>query len=172
MKAGVSIVFASCVSLVLFALIAGCICPVPGNEGPSPTPVPPAGTPTFTPTASPKPESGANLADWGTDREIYARNATATGWVNVTNTGKAPIDQIDFSIAIKRTVLFIPVEKTFSYNATRLDIRPGETKKVQFSQTIPAEYSGVSTAGDYQFVVTASIAGEEVGSFSKDISVV
>ncbi len=114
----------------------------------------------------------ANLAGWGTDRDVYARNATATGWVNVTNTGNAPIDRVDFSIVIKRTVVFIPVEKTFHYNATRLDIRPGETKKVQFSQTIPAEYSGVSTAGDYQFVVTASIAGKEVGSFSKDISVV
>ncbi|HEY3272569.1 MAG TPA: hypothetical protein VGJ92_02330 [Methanocella sp.] len=160
MKAGTAIVFASCVALVFFTFIAGCT--GPGNGGPSP-----AGTP----TAGPQPESGAHLADWGTDRNVYARNATATGWVNVTNTGSAPIDEIDFTVAIKRTVLFIPVEKTFSHNATGLDIRPGETENVQFSVVIPAEYSGLSTAGDYQYAVTASIAGREVGNYTKDITV-
>jgi hypothetical protein len=168
MRAGVAIVFASFLSLVFFAFIAGCICPGPGNVVPSPTPVPPAGTP----TASPAPGPGVHLAGWGTDRDVYARNATATGWVNVTNTGNVPVDEIDFTIVIKRTVLFIPVEKTFNHNATGLDIRPGETEKVQFSLVIPAEYSGVSTAGDYQFVVTASVAGREVGSYSKDLTVV
>ncbi|HEY3272133.1 MAG TPA: hypothetical protein VGJ92_00145, partial [Methanocella sp.] len=92
MKTGTAIVFISIISLVLFALIAGCI--GPGNKGPSPTPVPTAGS---------NPESGANLAGWGTDRDVYARNATATGWVNVTNTGNASIREIDFSVVIKRT---------------------------------------------------------------------
>ena len=120
------------------------------------------------PTPSPKPEPAANLTGWGTDRDTYARNTTATGWVNVTNTGNVPIDQIDFTIVIKRTILFVPVEKSFSHNVTGLDIRPGETEKVQFSQKIPAEYSGISTAGDYQFVVTASLAGKSIGNYNKE----
>jgi hypothetical protein len=131
----------------------------------------PSVTATYGPTVSPQLPARANLTGWGTDRDVYARNATATGWVNVTNTGSVPIDEIDFTIVIKRTILFIPVEKTFSHNATGLDIRPGESEKVQFSLLIPAEYSGVSTAGDYQFVVTASIAGREVGSFTRSVKV-
>jgi hypothetical protein len=152
----------ACILLVFFALVAGCICSGPGTG--TPTPSPPTGTPVPAPTA--------NLAGWGTDRDTYARNATATGWVNVTNTGSVPIDQVDFAIVIKRTILFVPVEKSFSHSATSLDIRPGETKKVQFSLIVPAEYQGISTAGDYEFVVTASLAGKEVGNYKKSITVI
>jgi hypothetical protein len=148
--------------LVFCALVAGCICSGPGTV--TPTPLPPTGTPVPGPTA--------NLTGWGTDRDTYARNSTATGWVNVTNTGSVPIDQVDFAIVIKRTILFVPVEKSFSHSATSLDIRPGETKKVQFSLIIPAEYQGISTAGDYEFVVTASLAGKDLGNYKKSITVI
>lgn len=173
MKAGPALAVITGVLLVYCVSFAGCICFGPGTGGPTPSlsPTPSAGTPVPGPTASPKPEPAANLTGWGTDRDVYARNATATGWVDVTNTGSVPIDQVDFAIVIKRTILFVPVEKAFSYSATNLDIGPGETKKVQFSQVIPAEYQGISTAGDYRLVVTASIAGKEVGSYSKDITV-
>jgi hypothetical protein len=147
-------------------LVSGCICGSSSHATPTPTPTV---SPTEMPTVGPEPK--AKLTGWGTDREVYARNDTATGWVNVTNTGSTPIDEINFNIVIKRTVLFVPVEKTFSYDATGLDIMPGETKKVQFSQVIPAEYSGISTAGDYELVVTASLAGREVGSYSRNIRV-
>jgi hypothetical protein len=170
MKAGKVMAFITCILLVFCVPVAGCICFGPGTAGPTPTPS--AGTPVPGPTASPGPEPAASLTGWGTDRDVYARNATATGWVDVTNTGSVPIDQVDFAIVIKRTILFVPVEKAFSHSATSLDIRPGETKKVQFSLTIPAEYQGISTAGDYQFVVTASLAGKEVGSYTKGITVI
>lgn len=143
-------------------LAAGCICSTPGGQGPAPAPGQ---------TITPAPEPVAVLSGWGTDRDVYARNDTATGWVNVTNTGSMPIDEIGFSIVISRIALFLPVEKTFSYNATGLNIMPGETKQVRFSQAIPAEYGGLSTAGDYEFVVTASIAGREAGNFTKGIVV-
>jgi hypothetical protein len=161
MKAGPARVFVTCMLLVFFVLAAGCFGNSPVTE--TPTPSPSASTPT------PGPE--ASLSGWGTDRDTYARNATATGWVNVTNTGSVPIDQVDFAIVIKRTALFVPVEKSFSHSARGLDIRPGETKKVQFVVTIPAEYAGISAAGDYQFVVTASLAGTAAGNYSKGITV-
>jgi hypothetical protein len=162
MKAGMTIAFTICVLLSLCAAGAGCVCPGPGNGGPSPTPAP---------TASPQPEPGASLTGWGTNGETYARGATATGWVDVTNTGSVPIDEIGFTIVIKRTVLFVPVEKTFSYNATGLDIRPGETKKVHFAVDIPSEYKGVSTAGDYDLHVTVKAGGQDIGGFTKSVKV-
>lgn len=171
MRARLTPGFVACILLIFCALVAGCICFGSGTEGPTPTPSLPTGTPVPGPTAGPKPEQAATLAGWGTDRDTYARNTTATGWVDVANTGNVPIDQVDFAIVIKRTIFFVPVEKSFSHSATGLGIRPGETKKVQFSLTIPAEYEGISTAGDYQFVVTASIAGKPVGSYSKGITV-
>ena len=143
-------------------LAAGCVCP--GGEKPTPVPAP-------TPTATPSPGPSADLTGWGTDHDTYVRNTTATGWVNVTNTGSTPIDEISFTTVISRTVLFLPVEKTFYYNATGLSIGPGETRQVQFSQVIPAEYSGISTEGKYRLTVTAEIAGRPAGSFSKDITV-
>jgi hypothetical protein len=83
-----------------------------------------------------------------------------------------PINEVEFTVVISRTVLFVPVEKTFSHNATGLNIRPGETKQVQFSVVIPAEYEGISTAGDYRFTATAAIAGRTAGTYSKGITVV
>jgi hypothetical protein len=161
MKTRPALLSGAFILLVFCTLVAGCICSGPGTGTPTPLP----------PTSTPVPGQAANLTGWGTDRDTYARNSTATGWVNVTNTGSVPIDQVDLAIVIKRTILFVPVEKSFSHSATSLDIRPGETKKVQFSVIIPSEYEGISTAGDYRFVVTASIAGKAVGNYSKGITV-
>jgi hypothetical protein len=110
--------------------------------------------------------------DWGTSKDAYARGDTAIGWVYVTNTGNVPINTIDFTMVIKKTILFFPVEKSADYSKTGLDIKPGETQRVEFSQSIPAEYSGMSTAGDYQFTVTAKLAGKDIGSFSKGMKIV
>jgi uncharacterized membrane protein len=96
----------------------------------------------------------------------------ATGWTYITNNGNVPITQIDFSVSVKRYLFGFPVEKSYTYSKTGLNIAPGEKQKVEFSQSIPAEYSGMSTAGDYQFVVSASLDGKEIGSFTKDIKVV
>jgi hypothetical protein len=139
-----------------------------------PTPLP--GTnetnPIVSPTPSPQPVVSAQAKDWGTSKDTYARGETATGWVYVTNTGNVPIDALDFTIVIKRTVFFVPVEKSYSYSKTGLNIQPGETRRVEFSQPIPAEYSGMSTAGDYQLKVTALLAGKEIGSYSGSMKVV
>lgn len=132
---------------------------------PSPSP----GTST---TPTPVPIMNATTSNWGTSKDSFARGETATGWVDVTNTGNAPINVLDFTIVIKRTVFFVPVEKTYEYAKGGLDILPGETKRVEFSQSIPSDYQGVSTAGDYQLTVKAKLAGKEIGSFSKAIKVV
>jgi hypothetical protein len=45
-------------------------------------------------------------------------------------------------------------------------------QQVAFSQSIPSDYQGVSTAGDYKLLVKASLNGNEIGSFSKNIKIV
>jgi hypothetical protein len=127
---------------------------------------------TVSPTPSPQPFVSAQAKDWGTSKDTFARGETATGWVYVTNTGNVPIDALDFTIVIKKTIFFVPIEKSYDYGKTGLNIAPGETRRVEFSQAIPSEYSGVSTAGDYQLTVTAKLAGEEIGHYSKGIKVV
>jgi len=110
--------------------------------------------------------------NWGTSKDSYARGDTATGYVYVTNTGNVPIDKVDFSITVNKLIWGISVGEISSSNSqTGLNIKPGEMRRLEFSQSIPAEYSGISTAGDYKFAVTASLAGKTIGSFTKNIRV-
>jgi len=88
------------------------------------------------------------------------------------NTGNVPIDQIDFIIVVSKTIWFVPVQKTFTFNATGLNIPPVVKQQVAFSLSIPSDYQGISTAGDYRLTATAYLAGNEIGSFSKNIKIV
>lgn len=138
----------------------------PGTNGTNRSTVTPAPSPTPVPVVS------GHADNWGTSKDSYARGETATGYVYVTNTGNVPITQIDFTIVIKNTILFFPIEKSYSYSKTGLSIQPGKTERVEFSQPIPSEYEGISTAGNYQFTVTALLAGKSIGpSFTKSIAI-
>lgn len=161
----------TCMLIVIAMSVAGCVC---GNTGVTPTGVPTVtATPVVTPSPTPTPPFKAELSDWATDKDTYARGDNATGWVYVRNTGDVPIDGIDFTLVIHRSVPIIgDYQIAYNYNMTGLDIKPGKSEKVQFTQKIPAEYSGISTAGNYKFEVTAFLAGKAAGNFSKDIKVV
>jgi hypothetical protein len=50
---------------------------------------------------------------------------------------------------------------------TGLDIKPGKSEKVQFTQKIPAESTAGFLAGNYKFEVTAFLAGKAAGNFLK-----
>ena len=144
-------------------LVSGTQGPSPGGYGVSPSP---------SPTPAPQASVSAVASDWGTDKDTYARGDTASGWTYVTNTGTVPIDQVDFTLTISRTDFFVPLQRTVSRSSAGLGIQPGERRRVQFSQPIPAEYSGISTAGGYQFTVTASVGGQSIGSCSKSLTVI
>lgn len=138
------------------------VTPVPSPE-PTATPVP---TPTLQPVIS------GMASDWGSDKNTYSGGETATGWAYVTNTGNVPIDQINFILVIKRTIGSVPVSRTTYYNSTGLNIQPGMKQQVVFSQSIPSEYEGIPTAGDYELTVTALLNGDEIGSYSENITIV
>ena len=118
------------------------------------------------------PVISGQASDWGSDKDTYSRGGAATGWTHITNTGTVPIDEIGFTIDIKKSVFGFPIERSYSYAAKGLGIAPGETRKVEFSQTITAEYGGISTAGDYQLTLIAWLDNKAIGSYSKNIKVV
>ncbi len=177
MNARMTLLPSVCLLMLIVMTVAGCIC---GNTGVTPSPVAtptglPSGTatPMVTSSPTPAPVISADLSDWGTDKDTYARGENATGWVYVRNTGDQTIDAMDFTLAIHRSVPILGDYRIdYNYNLTGLDIKPGKSEKVQFTQKIPAEYSGISTAGDYRFDVTAFLAGKTAGNFSKGITVV
>jgi uncharacterized membrane protein len=118
------------------------------------------------------PVISGQASDWGSDKATYSRGGTATGWTHITNTGTVAIDEIGFTIDIRKSLFGIPIERSYSYAAKGLGIASGETRKVEFSQTIPAEYGGLSTAGDYQLTVTAWLDNKAIGSYSKNLKIV
>ena len=107
---------------------------------------------------------------WGTDKSTYNRGDTVLGWVDVTNTGNVPITEVDITIVLARTDF--PVSKTDNIKSPGLNILPGQTQRVTFSETIPPTYGGISTAGNYRLTATAYLAGSDIGSYTEYITIV
>jgi hypothetical protein len=151
--------------------------PISGSPTPLPTQAPGNNTSTVTPTptaapspsTTPQPVLSGQTSNWGTDKNTYGRGSTMTGWVDVTNTGNVPITEIDFKIVMTRTDF--PIAKTDKYNSQGLNIQPGQTQRITFSEIIPATYDGISTAGNYRLAATANLAGQNIGSYSKGITI-
>ncbi|WP_424359348.1 hypothetical protein [Methanocella sp. MCL-LM] len=145
---------------------------------PSPTPV----TPTPTPAATVVPTTvavtgqqgmSAQLVNYGTDKDTFTRGEQATGFVTIKNTGSSVINDVTTSVTASRAVPVVGQTTLGSkdYTFSNLNINPGETKRVEFKADIPAEYKGVSTAGDYTLQVTIRTGGTEIGSFSKTVKI-
>lgn len=126
-----------------------------------------------TATSTPSGTLDAQLVGYGTDKDTYNRGDTANGYITLKNTGSTVINDVTVSVSVARSV---PVLGTASlgskdYKVSGLNIQPGETKKAEFSVNIPKEYSGFSTAGDYDINGNVLAGGKQVGSFSKHIKV-
>lgn len=145
---------------------------------PSPTPVTPSPTPAATPAptamvATGQQDTSAQLVNYGTDKDTFNRGEQATGFITIKNTGSTVINDVTTSVSASRE---LPVAGTATigskdYTFSGLNINPGETKRVEFKADIPAEYKGVSTAGEYTLQVNVKTAGKEIGSFSKDVTI-
>ena len=125
-------------------------------------------------TSVPSNASKAQLVDYGTDNTTYSRGSKANGYITLKNTGSAAINDVTISVTAARSVpaLGTATLGTKDFKITDLNIQPGETKKVEFSVDIPSEYSGFSTAGDYDLNGNVLVDGQKVGSFSKHLKVV
>jgi len=118
--------------------------------------------------------TGAQLVSYGTDKDTYKRGDTANGYITVKNTGSAVIDTITIKATVARSVPVVGSASVMSkdFKVTGLNIQPGQTKKAQFSVNIPSTYSGFSTAGSYDLSGNILVSGKQIGSFSKQITVV
>ena len=94
-----------------------------------------------------------------------------TGWVDVTNTGNVPITEMTFTIVMARTDF--PLSKSDNYYPSGLNIQPGQTQRITFSEVIPATYAGFPTSGPYRLTATAILAGRKIDDdYSKAITIV
>lgn len=145
----------------------------PYHPLPTPTQIP--GTPTVTPTAAPTPTGpvvvDAQFIEGGSDKDVYNKGDNAICYVVIKNTGNTVLNRIDFNIDVYKQIFGYMKVISSSPSSDNQNIAPGETKRVEFSVTIPSDYKGVSTSGNYRFDVTVMVGGKTVGSFTKYVSV-
>lgn len=142
--------------------------PVTSTAVPSVNPV------TITPSGpTPVPSPNAQLVDYGTDKDTYKRGDTAATYIVIKNTGNVIINEATLNINVERYVSIIGYVSVQSPTTTLTDlnIKPGETKKAEYSITIPSDYEGVSTAGKYRFTIDVIVWGKNIGQFQKEVTV-
>lgn len=110
---------------------------------------------------------------YGTDKDVYNRGDTVNGYVEIKNTGNTVIKGGTVSVSVSRNVPILGSLKVASKDITlnNLNIRPGETMRKEFSESIPAEYAGLSTAGKYKVKATVTLDGKNIGTYSKDVEI-
>jgi hypothetical protein len=118
--------------------------------------------------------TSAEIVNYGTDKDIYNRGDTAKGFITLKNTGSTDINDATISVSVARSVPVLGMMTLGSHDVklTGLNIRPGETKNAEYSVTIPSDYRGLSTAGDYKVSGKVIVDGKDAGGFSKSIKVV
>jgi hypothetical protein len=121
------------------------------------------------------PSSGdVNAAiSYGTDRDVYNRGDTVNGYVEIKNTGNTVINGGTVSVSVSRNVPILGAMKLGGkdINLDNLNIKPGDTMRKDFSETIPAEYAGISTAGKYRVTATVTLDGKNAGTYTKDVQI-
>lgn len=115
----------------------------------------------------------AQIMDYGTNKNTYKGGETATGHITIKNTGSTTIKDISTTATVYRNLPLLgnTAVLTQDYPVANQNIKPGETKRVDFSVTIPAEYAGMSTAGKYDLKVGVTADGQNIGSFTESVTV-
>ncbi|MGE5403228.1 MAG: hypothetical protein ACM3NG_00060 [Candidatus Doudnabacteria bacterium] len=58
------------------------------------------------------------------------------------------------------------------YPLQGINIRPGETKKLEASEPIPADFHGISTTGTYEFTIEVIIEGARMAKIKQRVTVI
>lgn len=110
---------------------------------------------------------------YGTDKDVYNRGDTVNGYVEIKNTGNTVINEGTVSVSVSRNVPILGALKVASKDISldSLNIKPGETFRKDFSESVPAEYAGLSTAGKYKVTATVTLEGKNIGTYTKDVEI-
>jgi hypothetical protein len=131
------------------------------------------GTMIVTVSAASVPGDANAAISYGTDRDVYNRGDTVNGYVEIKNTGNTAINDGTVSVSVSRNLPILGSMRLGGkdINLNNLNIRPGETMRKDFSETIPAEYAGISTAGKYEVTATVTLDGKNAGTYSKNVQI-
>ena len=138
-----------------------------------PTVVPSSGSTTVNPTPVQPQVENAELVGYGTDKDTYNSGDTAMVYITIANTGNVVIDNATLDVAVSKYFSIIGYQNVEnpSESLTGLNIQPGQTQNATYDITIPSQYEGLSTAGDYQFKVNVYVWGDNIGNFTKKVTV-
>jgi hypothetical protein len=137
---------------------------IPGGPQPSGYPVVPTPVQPVVKTSE--------FVDGGTDKDTYKRGDTANAYIIIKNTGTVPVDEARLHVSVAKYMALTYVNvKSSDVPLTGLGVQPGETKKIEYSITIPEDYQGISTAGKYRITVDVYIWDTKIDTFTKEIEV-
>ena len=101
----------------------------------------------------------------------YRPGDIARGYIVVTNAGKSTIGQISVKVTIYPGRMFglSAGHKTETFNVR---LQPGESTRLEYTQTIPSSVMGISTKGHYRLEAGISADGIHVATLRKSVDVI
>ena len=124
--------------------------------------------------------AGAQVLDWGTNKDEYKLGDTVSGFIKIKNTGDTLIRDMTFSVKVLRQTLLGEIEVHHSdYNAADFlqdfHIPSGMTKEFQFPPEGQPPFTIPNTPlarGKYRFIGRLTTGGKDVGKVEKTIRIV
>ena len=101
----------------------------------------------------------------------YHPGDVAKGYLVIENTGDRTVHRIAVKVTVYPRRLFgLPVgHKTETFD---VELLPGKSTRLEYSQEIPAEIMGISTKGSYRLKAEIAADGVPVTTFSKQVDVI
>ena len=130
--------------------------------------------------ASASEAAGAQVLDWGTNKDEYKSGDSVTGFIKIKNTGSTVIHDMTVSVKVLRQTLLGEIEVHHSdYNVADFiqdfRISPGESKEFRFPPTGQPPFTIPNTPlarGKYRFIGRLVTGGKDLGKIEKKIRIV
>lgn len=124
--------------------------------------------------------SGAQILDWGTNKDEYKAGDTVSGFIKIKNMGSMVIRDMIVSVQVLRQTLLGEIEVHHSdYNVADFlrdfQIPPGLIKEFQFPPAGQPPFTIPNTPlarGKYRFIGRLSTDGKAIGKVEKTIKII
>jgi uncharacterized membrane protein len=124
----------------------------------------------ISPGAMPDGQTGLLITDSGLGSTFHAGDV-ATGYMVVANNGSSTIHDVKVTVTVyPDAILGFPAgyhSETFN-----VELAPGESKRIEYSQPIPAQLIGISTAGHYRLDIKVEADGGYVTTLQRSVDIV